>query len=110
FDVNTPAMLEWLGRHEKLFRVDGHYFAAFNEYDRARQVATFHQMWFVKRGRFFDRHEVVVQERGYPTETLTRMLRKAGLRLRSTRTQRRVEGKPSRLLFVAQKSRDGVRS
>ena len=103
FDVNTPAALEWLGRHEKFFRVGPHCFSAFNEYDRARRIATFHQMWFVKRGRLFERREVIVQERGYPRATLRRMLVAAGFRVESVTTQRKVGGKPSRLLVVARK-------
>ena len=103
FDVNTVEMLEWVARHEKLFRVGPHYFIGSNEYDRRRRLATFHQLWFVARGRLYERREVTVHERGYPAPALRAMLRKAGLRVVSVRVQRRLEGQPARLLFIARK-------
>ena len=114
FDVNTGAILEWLGRHEKLFRVGEHYFVAVNEYDRRRHLATFHQHWFVARAGaglrardLYEHREVVVQERAYPRGALVAMLRRAGLRTLAIRAQRKVDGKPARLLFVTAREAAG---
>lgn len=104
FDMNTVEMLEWVARHEKLFRVGPHYFMGYNEYDR-RRLATFHQLWFVARGRLYERREVTVHERGYPAPAIRAMLRKAGLLVVSVRVQRRLGGQPARLLFIARKPR-----
>jgi len=43
--------------------VGSHYFIGYNEYDRRRRLATFHQLWFVARGRLYECREVTVHER-----------------------------------------------
>jgi len=103
FDLNTDYFLRWLATSEKLFPVRDSYCMSYNEYDRRRHVATFHQLWFVKKGRLFERREVTVHTRAFETADLRRMLRKAGLQLVSTRVQRRLKGKPIRRLYLARK-------
>jgi hypothetical protein len=98
-------MLRWVGIYEKLFPVGRNYFMAYNEYDRRTRIATFHQLWFVRQGRLYERRHVRVRERAYSTADIRRMLRRAGLRLLSLDTEREVEGKPSRLFFLAGKPR-----
>jgi ubiquinone/menaquinone biosynthesis C-methylase UbiE len=103
FDVNTEHMLRWLGGHEKLFRVGRDYFVAHNEYDPKRGIATFHQLWFIRKGRVYEKREVIVHERAYTTREIRRMLRHAGLQVLRQEVQRQIEGKPTRMLYVARK-------
>ncbi len=104
FDLNTENWLRWLSHHEKLYRLAPNYFVAFNEYDPGRKVATFHQLWFVKRRRFFEKREVVVRERAYAKGEILRMLERAGFRPLRVKTQRKLEGKSIRELFLAQRA------
>lgn len=103
FDLNTDSALRWLAAHEKLFRVGPHCFMAFNEYDRRTGIVVFHQLWFVRKGRLFERVHVRVRERAFSTAAVRRMLARAGLRLLSVRPQSELDGKPARLLFLARK-------
>jgi ubiquinone/menaquinone biosynthesis C-methylase UbiE len=104
FDMNTEHWFRWLRVHEKLFRVGPHFFMAYNEYDPKRRIATFHQLWFVKRGGTYRKREVVVQERSYCTAEIRRMIKKAGLRLLKLKIQSKLEGRPIRMLYLARKS------
>jgi len=101
FDLNTGNMLRWLAGREKLFRVGRNAFVATNEFDPTRGIATFHLTWFVATGRRFRKQEVTVRERAYPDAEVRRMLRAAGLRVASVKTQREIEGRPARLLYTA---------
>jgi SAM-dependent methyltransferase len=103
FDMNTDHKLRWLSVREKLFRVGPNYFMAHNEYDRRTRVATFHQLWFVRKGKLYKKREICVRERSYPDVQILRMLKKAGLRLEQRKVQRKVEGKPDRVLYLARK-------
>jgi uncharacterized protein YlaI len=76
---------------------------AYNEYAPRQRIATFHQLWFVPKGRLYEKREVKVQERAYATDEIRRMLKKAGLRLLKSEIQRRTEGKPIRMLYLARK-------
>jgi SAM-dependent methyltransferase len=105
FDMNTEAFFRWLRVHEKLFRVGPNCFMAYNQYDSGRRIATFHQLWFVQKGCLYEQREVKVQERAYATGEIRRMLRKAGLRLLKSKIQRKLEGKPIRMLYLARKPR-----
>ncbi len=104
FDLNTDHWLRWLGAHEKLFRMDRNFMMAHNEYDRQRGVATFHQLWFLRRGRLYAMREVIVRERAYSTAAIRGMIRKAGLRLVQATPQSRLEGRTTRMLYLARKS------
>jgi SAM-dependent methyltransferase len=104
FDLNTRFMLRWLSTSEKLFRLGPHAFTAYNEFDRATGIATFHQLWFVKQGRLFRKFEVSVRERAFDDTEVRRMLRKAGLRLERVTVQRRLKGRPIRKVYLAVKS------
>ena len=53
FDLNTRFFLQWLSTSEKLFRVGPHSFTAYNAFDSKSGIATFNQLWFVKRGRLY---------------------------------------------------------
>jgi SAM-dependent methyltransferase len=101
FDLNTAQMLRWLGGREKLFRVGRHVFTASNEFDARTGIATFHQVWFVRTGRLYERRDVTVRERAYEDRDLRAMLRRAGLRLLKVTVQRRIGNAPSRKLYLA---------
>lgn len=101
FDLNTVHWLRWLATSQKLFRLGPHAFTAYNEFDPRTGVATFHQLWFVKRGRFYRKLEVTVRERAYDRAAIRRMLRQAGMRLVTVRAQRSMGAKPIRDYFLA---------
>jgi len=101
FDLSTAGMLRWLNGREKMLRAGPHTIVATNEYNAKSGIATFHQTWFVARGRLFEKREVTVRERAYPDAEVRRMLRVAGFRVASVRTQREVDGRPARLLYTA---------
>ena len=103
FDLNTRFVLQWLGTSEKLFRAGPHCFMAYNAFDARSGVATFNQLWFVKRGRFYRKVLVSVRTRSYEDAELRRMLRDAGLRLERVSVQRRLKGRPIRKVYLAVK-------
>jgi SAM-dependent methyltransferase len=103
FDMNTEYWLQWLRGREKLFWVGQNYMMAYNEFDPKQRVATFHQLWFVKKGRRYQKREVTVQERAFSPSELRQMLKKAGLRLLKQEIQRQIEGKPIRMLYLARR-------
>ena len=73
-----------------------------NEYDPVSGVVSFHHLWFVPKGRMYQKREVKVQERAYSTAGIRRMLKNAGLRLIQVKIQRKLAGKPIRIVYVAQ--------
>jgi SAM-dependent methyltransferase len=103
FDLNTLHMLQWLGGREKLFRVGRHLFTASNEFDARTDIATFHQVWFVRTGRLYERRDVTVRERAYADKDLRAMLQRAGLRLLKVTVQRRIGTLPTRKHYLAVK-------
>jgi ubiquinone/menaquinone biosynthesis C-methylase UbiE len=104
FDLNTVHMLRWLSDREKLLHAGPHWFTAFNAYDSKTGVATFNQMWFIRRGRQFERCLVTVHERAFADAAIRRMLDDAGLRLLKIEPQVAIDGKPMRKLFLAQRA------
>ncbi len=103
FDLNTEHWFRWLSVHEKLYRLPPNYLVSTNEYHPGRHIATFHQLWFVRRHRFYEKRDIRVRERAYTTGEIHRLLKKAGLRLLKLKIQRRLEGKAIRMLYLAQK-------
>lgn len=103
FDLNTEHLFRWLRVHEKLYRLPPNYFVSTNEYDSRRRIATFHQLWFVKKRRSYEKRDVKVQERAYSTGEIHRLLKEAGLRLLKLKVQRKLEGKAIRMLYLVQK-------
>ena len=65
FDLNTGFMLQWLSTSEKLFHAGPHCFTSYNAFDTKSGIATFNQLWFVKRGRLYRKVLVSVRERSY---------------------------------------------
>jgi ubiquinone/menaquinone biosynthesis C-methylase UbiE len=105
FDLNTIHMLRWLDGRDKLFRIGRNCFTAHNELDAKTGIATFHQWWFVRCGRFYERIHIVVRERAYTDRSIRVMLRLARLRLVKATVQRRIDGKPVRKLYLAVKDK-----
>jgi len=105
FDLNTRFMLQWLSTSEKLFRVGPHVFTAYNAFDAATGIATFHQLWFVRQGRMFRKVEVSVRERAFDEAEIRGILRSAGLRLERVSVQRRLKGRPIRKTYLVVKRR-----
>jgi ubiquinone/menaquinone biosynthesis C-methylase UbiE len=103
FDLTTRFWLEWLSTSEKLFRAGSDVFVATNAFDRRTGLATFHQLWFVKRRSLYRKILATVKERSFEDAELRRMLRAAGLRLEEVRVMRRLKGRPIRKLYVAVK-------
>lgn len=101
FDLNTVHMLRWLRGREKLFRVGPHVFVAANEFDERSGVATFHQHWFVRKGRLYQRRHVAVRTRAFTDAAIRAMLDRAGFRPLQPTIQRRLDGKPVRKLYAA---------
>ncbi len=107
FDMNTEHIFRWLNGREKLFSPGRNYFMASNEYDAGSRIVTFHQLWFIPRGRLYEKRKIRVQERAYAPAEIRRLLEKAGLRLLKTKVQLRIEGRPARMLYLAGKPKTG---
>jgi ubiquinone/menaquinone biosynthesis C-methylase UbiE len=103
FDLNTRYWLQWLSTSERLCHVGPHSFTAYNAFDTASGIATFNQLWFVKRGRFYRKVVVSLRERSYEDAELRRMLWEAGLRLERVTVQRRLKGRPIRKVYLVVK-------
>jgi SAM-dependent methyltransferase len=104
FDLNTEYFFRWLHGREKIYQFGRSCMMASNEYNPASGIVSFHHLWFVPKGRLYEKRVVQVQERAYPTDEIRRMLKNAGLRLFKAKIQRRLAGKPIRIVYVAQKS------
>ncbi len=101
FDRNTRRMLRWLGGRQKLLHAGRHWYVADNAFDPSTGIAAFRQVWFVAQGPLYRRMEVAVRERAYDDRVLRRLLRRAGLALVKVWTQRTVEGRPARKVYLA---------
>jgi ubiquinone/menaquinone biosynthesis C-methylase UbiE len=106
FDLNTDFWFRWLSTHEKLFRMGPNYLVSYNEYDPTKRIVTFHQLWFLRHKRAFQKREIIVREASYTQTQIRSMLRLAGFRLVRTTVVRIIEGKPIRLLYIARKIGD----
>jgi ubiquinone/menaquinone biosynthesis C-methylase UbiE len=109
FDMDTVHLFRWAAARQTLFRVGPHYFVAHNEYDAKRMLLTGHQTWFVKKGKAYYRREVTVRERAYPASDIRRMLKHAGLSLLKADIQRKLRGKPFRMVYLAKKTTSAAR-
>ncbi len=107
FDMNTEYWFRWLRTHEKIFRLGPNFMMAWNTYNPERRLATFHQLWFVRKTRLYEKREIRVRERAYTSAEIRGMINKAGLGLLKIDIQRKIEGKPARLLYLVGKPRKG---
>ena len=104
FDLNTDFWFRWLHTHEKLFRIGRNYMMASNEYDAEKRIVTFRQLWFIRQGRTYRKREVCVREVAYSRSEIREMLRNAGLTPVKVSVNRKLEGKPVRLLYLTRKA------
>jgi SAM-dependent methyltransferase len=103
FDLNTDRWFRWLNGREKLYRMRNTFLVATNEYDPVRRIVTFRHLWFIPKRRMYEKREVEVRERAYDTAEIREMIKRAGLSLIKLRAQRKIAGKPIRMLYIARK-------
>jgi ubiquinone/menaquinone biosynthesis C-methylase UbiE len=103
FDISTEHLFRWLHEREKLSTIGKNYMIASNLYDPKSRLVEFRQLWFIPRGRFYDKQLVRVQERPYTAGEIREMARKSGFRVLTVKQQWVIERKPVRLAFVLEK-------
>jgi len=103
FDLNTDFWFRWLSVREKLGRFGKNYCMSTNAYDAGKRIATFNQLWFVKKGNVYKKREIRVQEAAYTRSQVRSMLRQAGFGTVKIFADVKLEGKTARLLYLARK-------
>lgn len=103
FDISTEHWFRWLHEREKLFTIGKKYMMASNRYDPKSRIVEFRQLWFIPKGRFYEKRLVRVQERPYSAGEIRVMARTSGFRVLTVKQQWVLEGKPVRLAFVLEK-------
>jgi len=104
FDLSTDFFFRWLNGREKLYTVGKNYFVSTNCYDARKRIVTFRQLWFVKKGKAYERRDIRVREAAYTQAQVRDMLRTSGFRIVEKSPNIRIEGKVARLLYLVQKS------
>jgi ubiquinone/menaquinone biosynthesis C-methylase UbiE len=103
FDISTEHWFRWLHEREKLYTIGKNYMMSSNRYDPKRRIVEFRQLWFIPRGRVYEKRLVQVWERPYTTEEIRIMARTSGFRVLAVKRQWVLEGNPVRLAFVLEK-------
>ncbi len=103
FDISTEHWFRWLHERDKLFTIGKNHMMASNRYDAKRRIVEFRQLWFIPRGRLYEKRLIRVQERPYTAGEIRMMARTAGFRLLAVKQQWVLEGNPVRLAFVLEK-------
>jgi ubiquinone/menaquinone biosynthesis C-methylase UbiE len=103
FDISTEHWFRWLHEREKLYTIGKKYMMATNRYDPKNRMVEFRHLWFIPRGRLYEKRLVRVRERPYTTGEIRVMARTSGFRVLTVRQQWVLEGKPVRLAFVLEK-------
>jgi SAM-dependent methyltransferase len=103
FDISTEHWFRWLHEREKLSMIGKNYTIASNQYDPKSRIIEFRQLWFIPRGRFYEKRLVRVRERPYTAGEIRGMARKSGFRVLTVKQQWLLEGKPVRLAFVLER-------
>ena len=103
FDLSTDFWLRWLDGRDKLGRFGRNYCVSTNTYDAGNRIATFNQLWFVKHGSVYKKHEIKVQEAAYTRSQVLGMLKKAGFSIAQISPAIKIGGKTARLLYLARK-------
>jgi ubiquinone/menaquinone biosynthesis C-methylase UbiE len=103
FDISTEHWFRWLHEREKLYTIGKKYMMATNRYDPKSRMVEFRHLWFVPRGRLYEKRLVRVRERPYTAGEIRVMARTSGFRVLTVRQQWVLEGKPVRLAFVLEK-------
>jgi hypothetical protein len=105
FDISTEHWFRWLHEREKLSTIGKNYLMATSRYDPHSRIVEFRQIWFIPRGRLYEKRLVRVRERPYTAGEIRAIGRTAGFRVLSVQQQWVLEGKPVRLAFVLEKKR-----
>ncbi len=103
FDVSTEHWFRWLHERDKLYRIGQNYMTASNRYDPKNRIVEFRQLWFIPRGRLYEKLLVRVRERSYSAAEIRAIARASGFRVLTVQQQWVLEGKPVRLAFVLEK-------
>ena len=103
FDISTENWFRWLHERDKLSRIGKNYVVASNRYDPKSRIVKFRQLWFIPRGRLYEKRLVRVQERPYTAGEIRAMARTSGFRVLKVKQHWVIEGKPVRLAFVLEK-------
>jgi ubiquinone/menaquinone biosynthesis C-methylase UbiE len=103
FDISTEHWFRWLHEREKLSTIGKNYMMASNRYDAKSRIIEFRQLWFIPRGRLYEKRLVRVLERPYTAGEIRMMARASGFRTLKVKRQWVLEGKPVRLAFVLER-------
>ncbi len=103
FDISTEHWFRWLHEREKLYTIGKNYMMASNRYDPKSRIVEFRQLWFIPRGRLYEKRLVRVLERPYAAGEIRVMARTSGFRVLAVKQQWVLEGKPVRLAFALEK-------
>ena len=103
FDISTEHWFRWLHEREKLYTIGKNYMVASHQYDPKSRIIEFRQLWFIPRGRHYEKRLVRVRERPYTAGEIRIMARTSGFRVLTVKQQWVLEGKPVRLAFVLEK-------
>ena len=103
FDISTEHWFSWLHERDRLSTIGKNYMMASNRYDPKSRIVEFRQLWFVPRGRLYEKWLVRVKERPYTAAEIRVMARTSGFRVLTVKPQWVLEGKTVRLAFVLEK-------
>ena len=103
FDISTEHWFRWLHEREKLCTIGRNYMMASNRYDPKSRIVESRQLWFIPRGRLYEKRLVRLRERPYTAGEIRVMARTSGFRVLTVKKQWVLEGKPVRLAFVLEK-------
>ncbi len=104
FDVSTEHWFRWLHEREKLSTIGKNYMMASNQYDPKSRIVEFRQLWFIPRGRLYEKRLTRVRERPCTAREIRAMARTSGFRVLAVKQQVVLGGKPVRLAFVLEKT------
>ncbi len=109
FDVSTEHWFRWLHGRDKLSRIGKYFVTASNRYDPGSRIVEFSQLWFIPRGRLYEKRMIRVKERPYTAAEIRRFARQAAFRVLTVENTWILEGKTVRLSFVLEKKKDTPR-
>ena len=109
FDVSTEHWFRWLHGRDRLSRIGKYFMTASNRYDPGNRIAEFSQLWFIPRGRLYEKRLIRVKERPYTAAEIRRFARQAGFRVLTVENTWILEGKTVRLSFVLERKKDTPR-
>ncbi len=106
FDMNTEAKQAWLHGRTRMEEFDNFSVISTPTYNKEKKLANFKEVYFIKRGKFYERREENIKETNHRPEEIKRMLRKAKFKRISfydADTLKKANRKTYRILYVAWK-------